>query len=63
MMKFTNADDLSATAERLGLTGWYAQDSSGDYLGVLRNTDGRWLVGFTELSAVPFPISIDRVPR
>lgn len=63
MMKFTNHEDLSATSDRLGLAGWYAQDGSGDYLGVVRKTDDIWYVGFTPADEVSFPITIDRIPR
>lgn len=63
MMKFTNPDDLAATSNRMKLSGWYAQDSAGDFLGVLRETDGIWYVGFTESSDVTYPITVDRIPR
>lgn len=63
MMKFTNADDLSSTASRLNLAGWYAQDSDGDYLGVVRQVEDDWMVGFLYLKDVPFPISLDRIPK
>lgn len=63
MMKFTNHEDLSTTSDRLGLGGWYAQDGSGDYLGVVRKADDVWYVGFTPADEVSFPISIDRIPR
>lgn len=63
MMKFTNADDLSSTASRLNLAGWYAQDSDGDYLGVVRQVEDDWMVGFLYLKDVPFPVSLDRIPK
>ena len=63
MMKFTNPEDFVGTSDRLGLSGWYAQDSSGDYLGVVRKTDDTWYVGFTPADEIGFPITIDRIPR
>lgn len=63
MMQFTNPTDFAETSRRLGLSGWYAQDSAGDYLGVIREADGEWFVGFTPAAEVPFPITIDRIPR
>ena len=63
MMKFTNAEDFQDTATRLGLAGWYAQDSSGEYLGVVRQDADTWLIGFTLANDVPFPIAVDRVPQ
>lgn len=63
MMKFTNPEDFVVTSNRLDLSGWYAQDSSGDYLGVVRKTDDTWYVGFTPADEVVFPITLDRIPR
>lgn len=63
MMKFTNPEDFKTTADRLGLSGWYAQDSSGGYLGVVREDDGDWFVGFLLAGDVPYPISVDKVPQ
>lgn len=63
MMKFTNPEDFVVTSDRLNLAGWYAQDSSGDYLGVVRKTAGTWYVGFAPADEVVFPISLDRIPR
>lgn len=63
MMKFTNADDLSSTASLLNLAGWYAQDSDGDYLGVVRQVEDDWMIGFLYLKNVPFPVTLDRIPK
>lgn len=63
MMEFTNHEDLATSAERFGLAGWYAQDSSGDYLGVLRKSDEEWLIGFMGSDEIKFPITIDRIPK
>lgn len=63
MMKFTNADDLGSSATRFGLAGWYAQDSSGDYLGVLRKVDDEWFAGYIRAIDLPFPVTVDSIPK
>lgn len=63
MMEFTNADDLEKSATKFKLAGWYVQDTSGDYLGILKESVDGWQVGFTPVDEINFPVEIDRIPR
>lgn len=63
MMEFTNSVDLEKSAKKYKLAGWYVQDIRGEYLGILKEADGGWLVGTTPLGEVGYPIEIDRIPR
>ena len=63
MMEFTNSADLARSAVKYNLRGWYVQDLSDGYLGILRETDGEWYVGFTSVDDVVFPVTVASIPQ
>lgn len=63
MMMFTNYEDLAKAAVKYGLSGWYVQDSSDSYLGVLNSADDMWYIGTTPADGTVYPVTVDRIPR